>query len=51
MNYEIYGYDGGRLYRITNRSGVTIAYGMSWRTARKVCDLLNADRERRQVKP
>lgn len=31
--------------------GKRIAHLMSWRTARKVCDLLNADRDRRQVKP
>lgn len=43
--------DGTGFYRLLNPSGVEIAAVMSWRTARKVCDLLNADRERRQVKP
>jgi hypothetical protein len=32
-------------HEVLNPSGVPIAYGMSWRTARKVADALNAVRD------
>lgn len=37
-------------YDVVNPSGVEIAFGCSWRVARKIADLYNADVERRSTK-
>ena len=41
--YTIKG-NGSGFYQLVNPAGVSIAFGMSWRVARKTCDLYNADR-------
>ncbi len=37
-------------YHVVNPAGVDIAHGCSWRVARKIADLYNADVERRSTK-